>query len=96
MSTEKYQWDRVNHKVIIYRDDQMELVFKRKSKKQKLRRKIVNMTCSKIDEGVLCLLRLVLLKNILSQLDSRLENYPDPLYLHLTFQKHPYKHLFLE
>ena len=87
-------WE-ISHRVLIYHDDDLgEIVFKRKTKKEKMKRKIVSETCEKIDKGVKSLHRLVLLKNTLNYLDNRLSSYPDVFYLKLTKQKHPYIHLF--
>ena len=92
---EKERWERKSHNTLIYSLGDETITFKRRSKNEKLKTKLVNMTCSKIDNGPRNLLRLVILKNMLRRLDERLATYPDSLYLQLTGQKHPYKHLLV-
>ena len=86
-------WERKSYGELLFHDEGEVIVFKRKSKIQRLKMKLVNLTCSKIDEGPKNLTELVLLKNTLSSLDERLKYYPDTFYLRLTNQKHPYNHL---
>lgn len=93
-NTEEELWVRKSHNILIYHHDGQSIIFKRKSKTDKIKSKLTKITCSKIDEGPPNILRLVLLKNMLKHLDERLVDYPDGLYLKLTKQKHPYNHLF--
>lgn len=87
-------WERKSHGILIYHHDGESIVFKRRSKHDKMKSKLIKLTCCKIDEGPPNILRVVLVTNMLKQLDERLINYPDPVCLKLTGQKHPYNHLF--
>ena len=89
-------WEHESPNTLIYHDNDIgDIIFTRKTKKQKMRRTLVWLTCEKIDDGPNCLLRLVLLKRTLASLNENLAQYPCLFYLKLTNQKHPYKHLLL-